>query len=749
MTKFSTTQVFTLLSCLLFALPLSAAHLIGGVITYECLGDGDLPNTRKYQLIMRVYRDCASNGAGFDSGPNGSFEATVTIYQGDSSIPFRNLVLDAPKIVAIDPGTDNPCIIIPPNVCVEEGVYTFPIVELPIIDGSYHVSYQRCCRNGTITNINNPGETGVTYSVEITAAAQRVCNDSPVFDNFPPPVVCAGEPLLFDHAATDIDGDQLVYEFCAPLSGGSTTDAGIAPDPDSPPPYSGVGFTLPNFTFLQPLGAESDLQIDETTGFLTGTPTEQGQFVVGICVSEYRNGELLSVIRRDFQFNVALCEVLVSAAVGSDEVVAPQTYVINSCGDPDIFIENKSKQEVNIDSHEWSFYVGNDTLRPTDWDASLTLPDTGQYLGQLVINPNSDCTDTALIEINLFPNLEVDFSFSYDTCQAEAVQFTNLSNVIAEPIMGMWWTFGDGKDTADIFDPAHTYQQPGSYTTELRISDANGCLERQSKVIDYFPVPELLIIEPSNQLGCVPADIFFNNLSVPIDDSYDINWSFGDGNTSTMISPSHVYQDTGKFSVHLAVTSPIGCFTERTFNQLIDIDPSPIADFTFSPDNPSNFAPMVTFTDQSTGVAQWLWNFADLGTSTLQNPAFVFPDTGRFEILLEAFHQSGCVDSMLQVVDVSPQVRYWLPNAFTPNNDGRNDVFQGKGVFVGMEDFALHIFNRYGEMVFSTTDPQQVWNGKYQNTGKSVMSGVYVYDLQYVTPRGETINQQGTLTLLK
>ena len=103
-TKISTTRIFVSLLCLLLASTLSAAHLIGGVITYECLGNGDLPNTRKYQLIMKVYRDCAGGGAGFDSASNGSFEATVTIHQEGLEIPFRNLTLGPPTITDVDAG---------------------------------------------------------------------------------------------------------------------------------------------------------------------------------------------------------------------------------------------------------------------------------------------------------------------------------------------------------------------------------------------------------------------------------------------------------------------------------------------------------------------------------------------------------------------------------------------------------------------------------------------------------------------
>lgn len=93
------------------------------------------------------------------------------------------------------------------------------VVELPIINENYLIVWQRCCRNSTITNIFDPLSIGATYTIEIHPEAQRTCNSSPRFINFPPTVLCVNAPFQFDHSAFDKDGDLLIYEFCEPLEG--------------------------------------------------------------------------------------------------------------------------------------------------------------------------------------------------------------------------------------------------------------------------------------------------------------------------------------------------------------------------------------------------------------------------------------------------------------------------------------------------------------------------------------------------
>jgi len=289
----------------------------------------------------------------------------------------------------------------------------------------------------------------------------------------------------------------------------------------------------------------------------------------------------------------------------------------------------------------------------------------------------------------------------------------------------------------------------GDHEVSLTITDNNMCTATVAWIVNYFPAPAIVIVEPSTFLGCQPADIFFNNLSTPIDDTYDIVWTFGDGATSGDISPTHTYQDTGIFDISLEITSPIGCFASQSWDDWIQVLPSPIADFTFNPRELNIFDNTAEFTDLSFEPATWQWQFADDGFSIEQNPSFTFPDTGQQVIQLVVTHESGCVDTTIQIIDVIPQVRYFLPNAFTPNNDDVNDLFLGNGILAGMRNFEMTIWNRWGELIFETNDPREGWNGRKKNIGQLSPNGVYIYLASYVGPRGEFQQLKGYATLIR
>ena len=205
----------------------------------------------------------------------------------------------------------------------------------------------------------------------------------------------------------------------------------------------------------------------------------------------------------------------------------------------------------------------------------------------------------------------------------------------------------------------------------------------------------------------------------------------------------------GVFSVGVMITSPIGCFTEAFFPDWITIKESPQSIFTFSPEEPSNFNPTVTFTNFSTNHIQQQWIFDQLGRSNEDHPVFTFQDTGQYEVALIAIHANGCRDTSTAVIDVIPRVTYHMPNAFTPNGDGRNDEFIGAGFVVGMQAFEMTIWNRWGELLFVSESPEFAWNGSKNNSGDVLPSGVYVYQIKYLDPRGEQVELNGFATLIK
>ena len=732
-----------------------ANHIIGGELTYDCLGGGN------YEITMKIYRDCLGGGADFDSRPNAT-TGTITVYRGDSNDPFiETFNLNAPSVTRINPD-ENPCLVIPPNLCVQEGIYVFNL-ELPPSDESYHVVYQRCCRNVSITNILAPGESGATYTVEINPRSQEICNDSPVFNDFPPIVICAGEPLVFDHSASDNDtATQLVYEFCTPFLGGGTDGTpanggspfaftGVAPNPDAPPPFDPVNYRLPAYAFNRPMGGDPVITIDPNTGIITGTPIVEGQFVVGVCVNEFLNGELLSTVRRDFQFNVTACERRVFADLNAD-FVDGQEFIIQSCGSNTVFFDNESTQEQFIESYYWEFDIGGNIETYDSRDVTVTFPGLGTYEGFLIINRDAlddDCKDTATVTVNVYPDINADFEFDYDTCDAGDVTFTDLSTTGSGQMETWEWDYADG-NFSDIQNPRHFYEIPGNFPVTLTVTDINECVDDTTVNVRYFPVPRLIVIEPSQFRGCSPGEIFFNNLTVPIDDSYQITWDFGDGSSgSTAISPTHTFINPGVYDVSVNIVSPIGCETEATFDSWIEILPGPDADFTFTPEMPNSFNNTVSFFDQSFNAVGYYWDFDGEANAFIRNPVHTFQDTGRKVVTLVATRDNGCTDTAVQVIDIVPELTYHLPNAFTPNGDGLNDGYRGNGIFTGLTGFQMNIWNRWGEKVFETTDPTESWNGLYKNSGKPAPKGVYVCVVQFTGPRGELTKLEELVTLIR
>lgn len=746
---------FCLILCFGINEKLSAKHIIGGEVTYECVGINNTNNTVTFELTFVMYRDCAGGGAGFE-------QARFGIYEGfGSNWDWKQTVISNPGFAEPVEAEDNPCIEVPANLCVEKATYVFDIT-LPISNNSYIIAYQRCCRNNSILNIVAPEDTGAAFTVEIRPAAQQICNNSPVFNDFPPILICEGEPLVFDHSASDVEGHSLTYKFCSPLNGGGPFGSnetpgnpnacdGIIPEPSNcPPPYPNVVFKLPNFSFSNPVASNPQMTINPFTGLITGTPNLAGQYVVGVCVEERdADNNLLSIVQRDFQFNVTQCLIKVQADIKEDAVVGIDEYLINSCGENTITFENESTDENFIESYYWEFKINGDTVISNDKDATINFPGIGEYTGIMILNKGTvECSDTAQIYVNVYPDIEADYSFDYDTCSAGPVEFYDNSSSGSGTILTWDWDFGNNENSQEK-NPFHTFTVPGIKDVVLEVSDINDCKDTIEQTIAWFPAPPLIIVEPSNYLGCAPAEIFFNNLSSPINEEYTVNWSFGDGETGNEISPTHVFEEVGIYSLNLEIISPIGCVAQKSFPNWIEVEPKPTADFSYSPERPNNFNATIFFEDESEGAISWQWNFNNEGNAFDPNPTYTFKDTGEHFVELVVLHPSGCPDTIIKRIDIEPEVTFYLPNAFTPNADAKNDQFLGRGYFEGMSDFRMTIWNRWGERIFETTDPLQGWNGRKHNSGELEQNGVYVYLVTYTDPRGKPIELKGFATLIR
>ena len=414
---------------------LKASHIIGGEINYEFVGfrGGRVgSDTLLYRVVLVLVRDC-NGGAGFDR------TVPIAIYLGNNTRPLRNLRISGPKITKVPPDQSNPCLIVPPGFCEEEAVYS-DTLELIRSDQAYTLTYQVCCRNAAIGNIpNTTGTLGITLTVEISPQAQRNLSSSPQFTAAPRSELCVGISSAIQLQVADKDGDRLTYHLCAPLLGGgplgggqndmhlASSAQGIKPDPATPGPYEELPFS-PTFSFNRPLGNAGTLSIDSTTGILRALPRALGQYTMGICIKEYRNGVLIGMIRRDIQIKVSNCNFTIDAMVKSDSSNGQGSFWVKSCNKPNLNFSNSSTGLDKVFAYRWEFNInGNTEVRDTK-DATFDFGTPGSYSGLMILNPGTVCTDTARVFVQVFPSVKAQFDAVLPGCDIAPILFNNTLN---------------------------------------------------------------------------------------------------------------------------------------------------------------------------------------------------------------------------------------------------------------------------------------------------------------------------------
>lgn len=288
---------------------------------------------------------------------------------------------------------------------------------------------------------------------------------------------------------------------------------------------------------------------------------------------------------------------------------------------------------------------------------------------------------------------------------------------------------------------ANNANMSGNYT--VTVSDNIGCTGTAVTLLNVNPLPNVSIIANTSK-GCVPLCLTFTCATSP---SATVNWSFGDGSGSGGINSSNCYKVAHDYTVTAGVTDANGCFNQNTYP--LSAYPNPIADFNFAPIRPIENLDDVVFTDASYAaeIATWNWYFANNATyqSNLQNPQFIYPEAGTYPVVLVVKSDKGCLDTVIKVIIVGEDYGIYVPNAFTPNGDGVNDVFQPKGYGITKYDFG--IFDRWGEQIFQTNNFEHGWDGTIK--GITAKNDVYSWRIKLTNVFGKSHELTGHVTLIK
>ncbi|MFQ3576988.1 MAG: PKD domain-containing protein, partial [Cytophagales bacterium] len=462
-------RIFLMYFCIgLFLNQTLASHLIGGELYYKKIS-ADI-----YQVEFKAYRDCINGLIGFDDPLAISVFDMNDVYQGFIRIPFNFA-----ETLPLRPVT--PCAGVPDNVCVEETKYVTN-VYLPPKVGGYKLVYQRCCRNQTIQNIQEPELTGTTYFVKIFGSESPFFeNSSPQFKNFPPIFLCANDKLEFDHSATDLDGDSLVYELVTPWVGGDTSRFNARPLPAGVPPFNEVVWKNP-YSLQNSMGGVDPIKIDRRTGLLTGTPPNIGQYVLGVAVSEYRAGRLIQRHIRDFQFNVVDCPPPPTA-------VLPD--IINNCGVLTVFANNS----ISATNFFWDF---GDPTTENDFSYEkfprYVYPSPGEYNIRLIVSDNRpECADTTSAKVIIIKNPDgANFTVS-PVCQNQQANFKDASILdIGNPVR--WtWNLENNFVNESNGNVLYRFSRAGNFNVKMIVFNEDGCSDTITKPVTIYPLPEITL----------------------------------------------------------------------------------------------------------------------------------------------------------------------------------------------------------------------------------------------------------------
>lgn len=470
---------------------LHAAHIRGGELYYSYLGPGATPNSSSYRLTLKLYIDCGQNQVGqLDE------RAALTIFTKPNNVQYGSVRMAAmvrEEFIRYDPNS-NPCINNPPtDVCYRLRYYE-AVIELPNTPDGYTIAFQRCCRIQGIQNLNPPSnDVGATYLCEIPGTRQlsdAVENSSPLITANDAVAVCMGSAFEFNFSATDSnDGDSLVYNFCNAYAGGGPGRGENClncpvPIPGAPPPYHSLSYRQP-YSGSTPLG--NNVTIDPATGIIRGTaPAVLGQYVVTVCIQEYRRGVLINTHRKDIHIKVSDC-IPLRAHLNPD---------YSFCDD---FLVSFRNLQINPTGsvYTWDFGDGSDPAisEVPDGTVQHQYADTGTYTVKLKVVLAGQCLDSTTTLAKVYPGFFPGFVYN-GACLYTPFIFTDTTKSRYGTAAFWRWQFGDettDADTSRIANPNWQYHSLGNKNVQLIVASDKGCIDTVNTTVEVTERPDIFL----------------------------------------------------------------------------------------------------------------------------------------------------------------------------------------------------------------------------------------------------------------
>jgi gliding motility-associated-like protein len=522
-----------------------ARHIKGGFLSYEYVGPGTTnPNNLMYSVTLTVYMDCDAEGLQIDQ------VVGFTTFNARTFLQVANRQVGISSIRDLNKRFDDPCITGDQAVCFYKVVvYQLENYELPPSTDGYIISYQRCCRIENMENISNSGNVGNTYSITIpgsvSAAENAPINSSPSFEVNDTAVVCANSFFTYSVRATDADGDSLSYEFCPAFNGGSTQIP--APNPSSSPgTYQQIPYNR-GYSGTSPLGTR--VAIDPVTGLISGIAPPIitiGEYVVTVCVSEYRKGIFFAQTKKELHLSVKDCIPLVAK-------LAPRGV---TCDGFKVDFSNDVPNQTGT-TYQWDF--DDPASGPANQSnlerPSHTYSDTGRYNVKLKVSSNGGlCADSTTLLIRVYPGFFPAFNIAQTNCIEFPVSFSDRTSTRYGTVNSWRWDFGVAgtlDDTNNIKNPIYTYTSPGFYTIRLIAGSSLGCEDTTETQVEILEKPPFQLT--NDTLICIIDTLQLNAIG-PGSFLWSPNYFI-----SSLTSPSPLVSPDVPTKYYVTFTNSFGC----------------------------------------------------------------------------------------------------------------------------------------------------------------------------------------------
>lgn len=432
-----------------------ATHLVGGEVYYTPID----PASNRYLISVQIFLDCQD---GDDGAIETDKELVISLWNARTGTFIRDFNMIRNSFTEVKNSQTYKCLNEPDNVCISSFVFNREIVVDPGNDGVI-VAWQRCCRNGKIDNIIDPGGSGFTAWNIIPP--KIIVNSSPQFKEIPPIYVCVNAPLEFSQLAEDADGDSLVYSFVTPFLGGADDPVEkIRPNNIATydrPPFRNLIWRAP-YNSQNQLPSEPRLNIDASTGLVTATPTRTGEYTIGIAVKEYREGLLIGETRRDYQISIIDCDFDVLANFAIDGGTASGGSYIFECGDTVEILNRSIVNPAFAHSFFWDFgdpTTTSDTLTTfrLNTPISYVYPGNGDYTITLTVK-SVLCEDEYNYNVKIRSSKPFEFGPDRFYCQ----DFRTVIDTDAPDAIDIIWSTGE-KESRIFTSDTGTYHVRVSY----------------------------------------------------------------------------------------------------------------------------------------------------------------------------------------------------------------------------------------------------------------------------------------------